>query len=129
MTVTAPQPTSTGLDQNVAGLLAYLFGPVSGIVFYILEKENTFVRFHAVQSILVAIASVVFWIGFTVLSSVLAFIPILGWIVSGLVSVVAGFAFFALWIVLMVKAFQGQEWEVPIVGKYARQYAQPATIG
>jgi uncharacterized membrane protein len=129
MPATPPQPTSTGLDQNVAGLLSYVLGPLTGLVFFLLEKENRFVRFHAMQSIVVGIASFAFWIVFSILSTVLAFVPFLGWILSAVVGLVASLGFFVLWIVLMVKAFQGEEWEVPVLGKYARQYSAPATVG
>ena len=129
MPVTPPQPTSTGLDQNIAGLLSYVLGPLTGLVFFLLEKENRFVRFHAMQSIVVGIASFAFWIVFSILSTILAFVPILGWILSAIVGMVAGLGFFVLWIVLMVKAFQCEEWEVPVLGKYARQYSAPATVG
>ena len=129
MPATPPQPTSTGLDQNIAGLLSYVLGPLTGLVFFLLEKENRFVRFHAMQSIVVGVASFAFWIVFSILSTILAFVPVLGWILSAVVGMVAGLGFFVLWIVLMVKAFQGEEWEVPVLGKYARQYSAPATVG
>jgi len=129
MPATPPQPTSTGLDQNIAGLLSYVLGPLTGLVFFLLEKENRFVRFHAMQSIVVGVASFAFWIVFSILSTILAFVPVLGWILSAIVGMVAWLGFFVLWIVLMVKAFQGEEWEVPMLGKYARQYSAPATVG
>jgi len=129
MPATPPQPTSTGLDQNIAGLLSYVLGPLTGLVFFLLEKENRFVRFHAMQSIVVGVASFAFWIVFSILSTILAFVPVLGWILSAIVGMVAWLGFFVLWIVLMVKAFQGEEWEVPVLGKYARQYSAPATVG
>ena len=47
------EKTSTGLDENVAGLLCYVLGWVSGLVFILIEQENNFVRFHAMQSIIV----------------------------------------------------------------------------
>jgi uncharacterized membrane protein len=116
--------TSTGLQPNVAGALSYLFGFITGIIFFVLEKDNQFVRFHAMQSIIVSVA-------FFVLSIVLgifSMIPILGWIVGALASMVLGIVALILWLVLMFKAFQGQEWEVPIIGKYARQYSSSASI-
>ena len=125
---TPPQPTSTGLDQNVAGLLSYLFAPISGVIFFVLEKENRFVRFHAMQSIIFGAASFAFWMAYTLLSMVFAFIPILGWIVTSLLGIAAGLGFFAVWVILMVKAFQGEEWELPVLGKYARQYSTQPVI-
>lgn len=127
--MSASAPTSTGLDQNVAGLLSYVLGPFTGVLFFVLEKENRFVRFHAMQSILVGVASFVFWMAYSVLSTILAFIPVLGWLVVAAVGFVASIGLFVLWIVLMVRAYQGQEWELPILGKYARQYSAPAPIG
>lgn len=100
--------TSTGIQQNVAGLLCYLVGWVTGIVFLIIEKENKFVRFHAVQSIVV-------FGGYTVIAIILSFIPIIGWIIGLLL----GIAAFILWIMLMLKAYQGQTYKVPIAGKIA----------
>ena len=122
--MTAPHPataTSTGLQPNVAGALSYLLGPITGIAFLVLEKENRFVRFHAAQSVVIGIAMIALSIAFSILGGVLAFIPILGWIVVLLLSLVLGFGSFALWLFLMWQAFQGKEWEAPLVGGYARR--------
>ncbi len=102
--------TSTGLQQNVAGLLCYVLGWVTGIVFLLLEKDNRFVRFHAVQSIVVFGA-------LTVVDFVLNFIPIIGWVIAWIIGVVA----IILWVVLMVKAYQGQMYKLPIAGNIAEQ--------
>ena len=120
------QSTSTGLATNVAGLLSYVLGPITGILFLVLEKENRFVRFHAAQSVAVGVALIIASIVLTVLSTVLAFIPILGWIIATIAGLGFSLLTFVLWLVLMYKAFQGEEWEAPIVGKYARQYVTPA---
>ena len=122
--MTAPHPaatTSTGLQPNVAGALSYLLGLITGVAFLVLEKENRFVRFHAAQSIAVSIAMIALSIAFSILTGVLAFIPILGWIAALLLSLVVGFGSFALWLYLMWQAFQGKEWEAPLVGAYARR--------
>jgi len=109
--------TASGLAQNVAGALAYLLGPITGIIFLVVEKENRFVRFHAMQSTVLSIA----WIIVSVCLSFFTAVPVLGWIVSLLTSLVLGLAGFILWLVLMWKAFQGEEWELPIVGPFARK--------
>ena len=106
--------TSTGLQQNVAGLLCYVLGWITGIIFLLLEKDNQFVRFHAVQSIVVFGA-------LTVVDIVLGFIPIIGWIVAWIIGVVA----LILWIILMVKAYQGQRYKVPVAGNIAEQQLKP----
>jgi uncharacterized membrane protein len=119
----SPAATSTGLAPNLAGALAYILGPITGIVFLVLEKENRFVRFHAAQSITVGILMVALSIGLSILSTVLAFIPILGWILALLLALVLGFGTFVLWLLLMWRAWQGKEWETPIAGPLARRIA------
>jgi len=104
--------TSTGLTENVAGLLCYVLGWISGLVFFLIEKENKFVRFHALQSIIVF--GVLFLAGF-----IIGWIPIIGWIIKWLICVLA----FILWIVLMVKAYQGEKYKLPWAGNLAEKYA------
>jgi uncharacterized membrane protein len=115
--------TSTGLAPNVAGALAYVLGPITGVLFLVLEKENRFVRFHAAQSITVGIALIALSIALSILSTVLAFIPVLGWIVAILLSLGLGLGSFVLWIMLMWRAWQGREWETPVTGSFARRIA------
>ena len=104
--------TSTGLEENVAGLLCYVLGWVSGLVFLLIETKSRFVRFHAIQSIIVsgflfALGMFFFWA------------PFIGWIASGV--------FFALWIVLMYKAYQGTMYKIIIAGDLADKWsAKPA---
>ncbi len=102
--------TSTGLEENIAGLLCYLFGWITGLIFILIEKENKFVRFHAMQSI------IVFGI-YTVAVIILRFIPIIGWIISAILGLVA----FIFWIILMVKAAQGDKYKLPWVGDLAEK--------
>lgn len=115
----APKATGgTGLEPNVAALLAYLFLGVGGLVIYLIEKDNKFVRFAAMQSVVLAVAVVAFQIIFG-----LIFIPLLfsglGTVMS-LLSTVVYVGFVVVWIMLMVKAYQNQEWELPVLGKIAR---------
>ena len=106
------EKSSTGLDENIAGLLCYVLGWVSGIVFLILDQENKFVRFHAVQSI------IIFGV-LSVLNGLLGWIPVLGFIVG----IISGILAFVLWIVLMVKANQGERYKVRWAGDYAERWA------
>lgn len=113
--------TSTGLTPNLAGALAYLLGPITGILFLVLEKQNRFVRFHAMQSIIV---SVVWFIVSNVLSfllALLAAIPVIGSAVGMLASFGMGIIGLAMLLLLMWKAFSGEEWEFPVLGAFARQ--------
>ena len=102
--------TSTGLEENVAGLLCYVLGWITGLVFILIEKENKFVRFHAMQSIIVFGA-------LTVVRIVLGFIPFIGVILNIIIGILA----LVLWIVLMIKAYQGTKYKVPWAGDLAEK--------
>ena len=104
------EKTSTGLQANVAGLLCYLLGWISGLVFILIEKESKFVRFHAIQSIIV-------FGTITIASFVLRWIPLIGSVIGWLLSVLA----IVLWIVLMVKAYQGTMYKLPWAGDVAEK--------
>ena len=106
--------TTTGINPAMSGLLCYLGGFITGIIFYIVEKDNKFVRFHAVQSIVV-------FGGLFVIN--LALGVILPLMLSGLISTLIALLSFVLWIVLMVKAHQGEEFKVPIAGEVAEKHA------
>lgn len=115
--------TSTGLEPNVAGALAYLLGPITGIAFLVLERENRFVRYHAAHSIAVSVVLLVLSVVLSVLSTILAIVPILGWLAAMLLSLGLSLGSLALWLVLMWKAYHGEEWEPPITGPLARKLA------
>jgi uncharacterized membrane protein len=119
--MTTPAAPTTGIAPHVAGALAYILGPITGVLFLVIEKENRFVRFHAAQSIAVGVATIALYIALSLLGTVLAFIPVLGWIVALLLTLVIGFGTFVLWLLLMWRAFHGKEWEVPIAGGFARR--------
>ncbi|HEY78076.1 MAG TPA: DUF4870 domain-containing protein [Dehalococcoidia bacterium] len=110
------EKTSTGLEANVAGLLCYVLGWVSGLVFILIEKENKFVRFHAVQSIVVFGAITIVQIVLSVLSQI--------WILGVLFSALSAIVWLLgviLWIVLMVKAYQGAMFKLPWAGNFAEE--------
>ncbi|HET7628040.1 MAG TPA: DUF4870 domain-containing protein [Bacillales bacterium] len=99
------QASSTGLEENVAGLLCYLAGFITGLIFLSMEKKSSFVRFHAMQS-------TVFLGGVTVVDIILTFIPFLGIFLTFFVNTIT----FIFWIILMVKAYNNQRYKLPIVG-------------
>lgn len=111
-----------GLDENVAGALAYLFGFVTGLVFYLVEDDNEFVRFHAAQSMIALGGIVALSIGVTVMGIFVGMIPAVGWLISlglSLLSLVLFPIGFVLWLVLLIKAYKGQRYGLPIVGDIA----------
>ena len=102
--------TSSGMNQNVAGLLCYVAGWITGLIFFLIEKENRFVRFHAMQSIIT-------FGSLTVLFIVLGMIPFLNLVLVPILALLQ----LILWIVLMVKAYQGQLFKLPVIGDMAEK--------
>ncbi|MCJ7804679.1 DUF4870 domain-containing protein [Patescibacteria group bacterium] len=95
----------TGLPKNTAAALSYVLGWLTGIVFLLIEKDP-FVRFHAAQSIVV----------FGILT-IIVLIPGIGWVIAPLAWIVG----FVLWLVLIFKAYQGEEFKLPWVGNVAKK--------
>lgn len=116
--------TSTGLDQGVSVLLAYLFGWIGGLIFFLIEKENRFVRFHAMQSILLSVTVIVLWIAL----SIIGFVPVIGWLISLLIIPLMFIGNLALVIVLIIKSYQGQWFKLPILGDYAEKISQNTPV-
>ena len=109
MAVPHTEKTSTGFDANVAAALTYLVGFVTGIIFLLVEKDNKFVRFHAMQSTLV-------FAGIVAIDILLQIVPILGALVVVFVVIPVSAI---LWLLLMYKAYQGEEFKLPLVGQMA----------
>ncbi len=117
------RPTSTGLPSNVAAALA-CFPLIGGIVFYILEKRDGFVRFYAMQSIIFGAAWLVFNILSAIVSAILWSIPGIGGLLGGLwalISALVQIGFLVVLIIAIVKAFSGVRWDIPWVGPMARK--------
>ncbi len=106
--------TSMGLEENIAGVLCYVLGWITGIVFLVLEKENKFVRFHAMQSIATFLPlMVIAWI----INLIFMWIPFISWAISTLIWILV----LILWLILMFKAYQGEMYKLPIVGNFAEK--------
>ena len=117
-----PKSTSTGLPSNVAAALACI-PLIGGIIFYIVEKHDTFVRFYAMQSIIFGGAWLLFNIVSRILFLILWSIPAIGGILVffwGIIQAVVHIAFLVVWIVATVKAFTGVRWDIPYIGPVAR---------
>ena len=110
----APSGSDTGLDSNVAGLLCYLGIWITGIVFLVIERKDNFVRFHALQSIIV-------FGSLSIFSAILSQIPFIG----GILGAVLGIGMFILWVVLMIKAYQGEQYMIPVAGDIAAKSCPP----
>ena len=102
--------TSSGMNQNVAGLLCYLAGWITGLIFFLIEKENRFVRFHAMQSIIT-------FGSLSVLFIVIGFMPFVNLVLIPILALLQ----LVLWIILMVKAYQGELFKLPMIGDIAEK--------
>lgn len=104
----SPFKSSTGLDENIAGAICYLFTFIGAIVMLALEKRSRFVMFHALQSLLA--------FGFIVIGHILSgIIPLLGPLIAALLSLLG----FVIWIVMLIAALQGKWLKLPLVGDLA----------
>ena len=108
--------TSVGLEENVAGLLCYVLGWITGLVFILIEKENKFVRYHAMQSILVFGSLTIV----NIILQVLGWIPFIGFL-FGIIAILVFILAVVLWIVLMVKAYQREMFKLPWAGNLAEK--------
>ncbi|ETA67425.1 putative membrane protein [Methanolobus tindarius DSM 2278] len=111
--------TKLGVSENIAGLLAYILGWISGIILLVIEKENKFVRFHAAQS-------VVLYLGLFILNFILGFLTAIDFIglIFALISMLIGLVSFVLWLFLMFKAYKGEMYRLPVIADYADQLEQ-----
>jgi uncharacterized membrane protein len=114
-----PPIAAPGLADNVAGMLAY-FTIIPAIIFLVLEpyNKNRFVRFHAWQSICFNVAWWILWIGLRIV----VHIPFLGFLTL-LVWPLVGLGGFIVWVILVIKANQGQMFKLPVIGDLAQQQA------
>ena len=109
-----PPPTASGLSDNSAAAIAYLTF-IPAVLFLVMEPYNrsAFIRFHAIQCI--AFSVVAFAIHL-----VLMFIPIIGW----LISLVLSLLFLVLWVICIMKASKGEWYKLPIIGDFAMAQAK-----
>ena len=115
----APPASQSGLSDSAASGLAYLFIPA--IIFLATEpyNKNATVRFHSWQSIFLVIANIVVHIGFRIVGH----IPFLG-LLFAFVGMLIGLGFFILWLIVMIKAFNGQRFKIPVIGDLAEKQAK-----
>ena len=108
--------TSLGMDENIEAALSYLLWVITGILFFVLEKESKFVKFHAMQSIAVSIALFVI----NIVLGIILSITIIGLMLFPLIYLIE----VILWIFLMYKAYKGEKYMLPVVGEIAEKQVQ-----
>jgi len=102
----AEDKTALGLPKNTTAALAYVLGWLSGLAVFLIEKEDKFVRFHALQAIVT--------FGFF---NVIVMVPLIGWMISPLVMLVS----LVTWILCLVKAYQGEKFKLPVIGEFVEK--------
>lgn len=119
-----PVPRPEGLAPNVAAGLACLFSLVSGAVFLVVERKNKFVRFWAMQSLLLGVGAIAVALVVAIAGPVFDWLPIIGIVLKLVVKFLNG-VFQVSWVVVyficLIKAFSNKEWEIPGIGKFARR--------
>jgi uncharacterized membrane protein len=119
----AASQTSTGLDPKLAGLLCYILGIITGLIFFLIEKSNDVVRFHAAQSIVFSGAVIVLWIVLMIVGLILTSISWTLGNLFGLLSLVLWLGLFVVWVVLLIKGYSGEKWKLPVLGDMAERIA------
>jgi uncharacterized membrane protein len=129
-----PQPevnaSTLDLPSNIAAALACI-PLIGGIVFYIMEKRDGFVRFYAMQSIIFGGAWLLVSIASSIISHVFWSIPMIGSILGFFWSIVHALieiAFVVIWIIATIKAFSGVRWEIPYIGPTARKQTESGAV-
>ncbi len=117
-----PVAGAGGMSDSVASGLCYILGLLTGILFLVLApyNQNRSIRFHAFQSIFLHVAGIAFWIVLTIFSLILP------WYIRAMIGVLAllvWLGFFILWLIVMIKAFQGGKFVVPVIGPLAEKQA------
>jgi uncharacterized membrane protein len=123
--------SSTGLDENVAALLSYVFNWLSGLIFFLIEKESRLVRFHAMQAILLGasalVLGIVLWVAWVILLIIVTQISDVLTMLLNLVFMLLMAAFYIgfliAWIMCMIKAYGKQYFKLPVIGNMAEKFS------
>lgn len=114
----------TGLAPNIASLLCYVCSPITSIIFLLIEKENKDVQFHAWQGTLFGVSTIVLNVGLNILGFLLGrMVDFFGAIILSFLLPLLWIAIFILWIVCLLKAYQGERWKIPVLGDIASRKA------
>lgn len=123
--------SSTGLDENVAALLSYVFTWLSGLIFFLIEKESRLVRFHAMQAILLGgsalVIGIVLWVAWVILLIIVAQVSDVLVMLLNLIFMLLMAAFYIglliAWIMCMIKAYGKQYFKLPVIGNMAEKFS------
>ena len=116
-------PTTINMEPNVAAGLSY-FTWIAGLIFFLIEKQNRFVRFNAMQSMLLTAAYVILWVAIDIVFGILGNISTALACVSLPLTSLLGLGVFILWLICVINAFQGKLFKIPFIGDYADRWAK-----
>jgi uncharacterized membrane protein len=119
-----PTASETGLPSNIGAGICALFPLFGGIIFYLIEKKDQFVRHWAIQGIYFGAAWCLLSIAITVLAGIFSHMPLIGLlflILFSMLQFVVGLGGLVLWIIGIIKAFKGERWEYPFISAYGRK--------
>ncbi len=111
------------MDPKVSAGLSYLI-TIVGLIFFFIEKQNRFVRFHALQAVLLVVSSFVLFFVIFFVGIALAFVNSnLGGLILGLGYLVITVGLFVGWLIGMINAFQGKYFKLPVIGDLAERWS------
>jgi uncharacterized membrane protein len=111
--------STTGMEPKIAILIAYLFGWIGGLIIWLIEKENKFVKWNALQALILGIFEVACIL---VISVILGLIPYIGWFLFSWLGYVAAAVLWVFAIVCIVKGFQGNSYRIPGISTLTDKY-------
>ena len=111
--------SSTGMEPKIACLIAYLFSWLGGLIILLIEKENKFVKFHALQALILGIVEIICFIGISV---ILGLIPYVGWFLFSWLGWVLGGVCYIFAIIAIIKSFNGERYYIPFLRKLVDKY-------
>ncbi|NYZ75251.1 DUF4870 domain-containing protein [Candidatus Micrarchaeota archaeon] len=116
---------SSANESNLLGAIAYLLGIITGLILYLMKPEDKYVKYHAMQSMLLTIAIIIIEVVWGVIAGVLTLGTLgLGLLIVAPLTMLLGLVFFVLWLYCMWQAFNGKKFKLPVIGEYAEQYAK-----
>lgn len=116
--------TGNGLTPNVASMLCYVCTPITAIIFLAIEKENQDVKFHAWQGLFFGVAAIILEIGVSILAALFSAIAgFLAIIISVLLPLIY-IGILIIWVICMIKAYQGERYKLPFIGDLAEKQLQ-----
>ncbi|OAI41737.1 hypothetical protein AYO41_05275 [Verrucomicrobia bacterium SCGC AG-212-E04] len=116
---TDPSTTSSGLAPNIGAGLSVIFPLIAGIIFLVIEKKNEFIRYWAAQSLILGAALFALSIALQIVASILVAMNLLILLkLIGIVWSIFGLGVLVLWIMMLIKSFGGQRWDIPFISQY-----------